>query len=128
MGVIRVIKKNPMLSNTGINKVILMGTTSGPFLNVTDRNQEFLCFDLITTEYIKKGYDQIEHQEYHHIKASEKLITQESLSIVEGQTLYIEGKIQTTSFVDEQRIKRYRLEIIANRLDILSTIDAAVSK
>lgn len=105
-----------------------MGAISGPATLSQDKNQTFLCFDLVTTEYIKKGYEQNEHHEYHHIKVTEKLVIQESLSILDGQTLYIEGKIQTTSFIDEQRIKRYRLEIIANRVEILSSVDVVVSR
>jgi single-strand DNA-binding protein len=117
-----------MLSNTGINKVILLGTAKGPFLQNADKGQSFLCFNLVTTEYIKKGYQQTEHHEYHNIKVPEKLIAQDSLYLGEGQSLFIEGKIQTTSFYDNQKIKRYVLEIIATRVDILSTIDINVLK
>lgn len=117
-----------MLSNTGINKVILLGTAKEPFKETIDRGQSFLCFNLVTTEYIKKGYEQTEHHEYHKIKVPEKLIAQDSLHLAEGQSLFIEGKIQTTSYYDEQRVKRYSLEIIATRIDILSTIDISVLK
>lgn len=116
-----------MHSNTGINKVILMGDISGPPLINSDSTQSFVCFDLVTSEYIRKGYEQVEHKEFHHIKVPEKLIQQDSLSIFEGLTLYIEGKIHTNAFIDEQRIKRYRLEIIANRIEILSGVDVPVS-
>jgi single-strand DNA-binding protein len=117
-----------MLSNTGINKVILLGTAKEPFRQSAEKGQSFLCFNLVTTEYIKKGYDQTEHHEYHKIKVPEKLIAQDSLHLAEGQSLFIEGKIQTTSYHDEQRVKRYSLEIIATRVDILSTIDISVLK
>ncbi|MBD1367089.1 single-stranded DNA-binding protein [Mucilaginibacter sp. ZT4R22] len=117
-----------MLSNTGINKVILLGTAKGPFRETTDRGQDFLCFNLVTTEYIKKGYEQTEHHEYHKIRVPEKLIAQDSLHLAEGQSLFIEGKIQTASYYDEQRVKRYSLEVVANRIDILSTIDINVLK
>jgi single-strand DNA-binding protein len=72
----------------------------------------------VTNEVIKKGHDSVEHKEYHNIKIPEKLLTQDTL--YPGQTLYIEGKIQTTSFVDEKNIKRYNLEIVANKIDVLS--------
>jgi single-strand DNA-binding protein len=117
-----------MLSNTGINKVILLGTAKEPFRETTDRGQTFLCFNLVTTEYVKKGYEQTEHHEYHQIKVPEKLITQDSLYLADGQSLFIEGKIQTSSYYDEQRVKRYSLEIVATRVDILSTIDINVLK
>jgi single-strand DNA-binding protein len=117
-----------MFSNTGINKAILLGTAKEPFVQRTDHGQSFLCFSLVTTEYIKKGYQQVEHNEYHNIKVPEKLINENALYLEEGQSLFIEGKLQTTSFHDEQSIKRYVLEVIASKVDILSTIDINVLK
>ena len=110
-----------MLSNTGINKIILLGQIyQGPQLDTVNDKQKFLCFTLVTNEIIKKGPDNVEHKEYHSIKIPEKLITQDTLYLGLGQTLYIEGKIQTTSFIDEKHIKRYNLEILANKIDVLS--------
>ena len=61
-----------MLSNTGINKIILLGqVTEHPKLNATANNQRFLYFTLVTNEIIKKGQDNIEHKEYHNIKILE---------------------------------------------------------
>jgi single-strand DNA-binding protein len=117
-----------MLSNTGINRVILLGVAKEPFRKSTDKGQDFLCFNLVTTEYIRKGYEQLEHNEYHKIKVPERIITLDGLRLEEGQSLFVEGKIQTTSFYDEQRIKRYVLEIIATRVDILSSVDIGVLK
>jgi single-strand DNA-binding protein len=110
-----------MLSNTGINKIILLGQIDKePHLNTFSDRGKFLCFTLVTNEMIKKGNDNVEHNEYHNIKIPEKLINQEALYLAPGQTLYIEGKIQTTSFTDEMRIKRYNLEILANKVEIVN--------
>ncbi|RWY51046.1 single-stranded DNA-binding protein [Mucilaginibacter gilvus] len=117
-----------MLSNTGINKVILLGMAKEPFRQSAEEGHSFLCFNLVTTEYVRKGYEQTEHHEYHKIKVPEKLIAQDSLHLAEGQSLFIEGKIQTSSYYDEQRVKRYSLEVVATRVDILSTIDINVLK
>ena len=117
-----------MLSNTGVNKVILLAAAKGPFTEVSERNLLFTCFRLVTTEYIKKGYQQFEHLELHEIKIPEKLLSAERPQLSEGMSLFIEGKIQTTAFVDEQHVKRYRLEIVANRMDILSKLDLNVVK
>ena len=110
-----------MLSNSGINKVLLLGQiTDEPFKNQSSKSIDYLCIRLLTTENIKKGNESAEHNEYHNIKIPEKLITQEALYLAPGQTLYIEGKIQTTSFTDEMRIKRYNLEILANKVEIVN--------
>ncbi|MDB5063221.1 MAG: hypothetical protein JWP67_3064 [Mucilaginibacter sp.] len=116
-----------MLSNTGINKIILLGQIyQEPQLDTAASKQNFLCFTLVTNEVIKKGHDSVEHKEYHNIKIPEKLIMQDTLYLGLGQTLYIEGKIQTTSFVDDKHIKRYNLEIVANKIDVVSPVPSAV--
>jgi single-strand DNA-binding protein len=112
-----------MLSNSGINKVLLLGqVTSDPFVNKTDRADSYTCFTLVTNESIKKGSDNVGHAEYHQIKISQKLLQQEVLHLEAGQTLFIEGKIHTTTTMDAQRIKRYDLEVVASKVELISMV------
>jgi single-strand DNA-binding protein len=116
-----------MFSNTGINKIILLGQISKePQYETMANKQRFLLFTLVTNEAIKKGNDNVEHNEYHNIKVPEKLITQEGLELELGLTIYVEGKIHTESFFDERRVKRYNLEIIASKVEILNLVPATV--
>ena len=116
-----------MLSNTGINKIILLGQISqAPHMHTFANEQKYLCFTLLTVENIKKGTDNIEHEEFHNIRVPEKIVVQDALSLEIGQTVYIEGKIQTTSFVDKQHIKRYNLEIIATKIEVMNKITVEV--
>jgi single-strand DNA-binding protein len=118
-----------MLSNTGVNRVMLLGALQEPFAETTEQDgSSFLCFNLVTTEYLKKGYQQTEHHEYHKIKVPQKLIVQDNLRLAAGQWLFVEGRIHTTAYYDGQKIKRYNLEIVATRVDILSTIDSNALK
>ena len=112
-----------MLSNTGINKIILLGQVSNEAeLKRSANNQRHWCFTLVTVEAIKKGSDTVEHHEYHNIKISEKLVEFEAFMLETGQTLYIEGKIQTTSFVDQIGVKRYNLEILASKVEAVKSV------
>ncbi|MGY4537743.1 single-strand DNA-binding protein [Mucilaginibacter sp. UYNi724] len=114
-----------MLSNSGINKVLLFGEITGdPFLNKTDKNQNYLCVTIVTKEAIKKGGDLAEHQEFHKIKIAEKLVNQEDLQLQEGQTIYVEGRIHTTAVFDERNIKRYNLEVFASKIEVIRFITA----
>nr|WP_067056301.1 single-stranded DNA-binding protein [Mucilaginibacter sp. L294] len=116
-----------MLSNSGINKVLLLGQVTGhPFINKTDKTESYLCFTLVTNELIKKGVDNVGHNEYHKIKMPEKLLQQEGLNLEEGHTLFIEGKIHTTTIIDAERIKRYNLEIIVSKVELISIVPVAV--
>lgn len=114
-----------MFSNTGVNKVILLGTVKGPFVKIIDKGEAFFCFSLITTEQVKKGNEQIEHQEYHKIKVPEKIMDQALPGVEEGEMLFIEGRIHTTTMIDELRVRRYNLEIFAHKIERLGTADAA---
>jgi single-strand DNA-binding protein len=112
-----------MLSNSGINKVLLLGqVTNDPFINKTDKTESYVCFTLVTNEQVKKGSDNVLHSEYHHIKISDRLLQQEGLNLEEGQMLFIEGKIHTTTTTDAQRIKRYNLEVVASKVELISMV------
>ena len=116
-----------MLSNTGINKAILLGQITTDIETQTDaNNQQCTCFTMVTVESVKKGQTTVEHKEYHAIKVPEKLMFSENLQLEVGMTVYVEGKIQTNSFIDQSRVKRYVLEIVANKLEILNLIPVTV--
>lgn len=116
-----------MLSNSGINKVLLLGqVTGGPFINRTDKTETYVCFILVTNEMIKKGVESVVHNEFHKIRMPEKLLQQEALNLEEGQTLFIEGRIHTTTMIDADRIKRYNLEVIASKVELISMAPVAV--
>jgi single-strand DNA-binding protein len=108
-----------MFSNSGINKIMLLGHVTDEAVEddrIRDRN--CLYFRLVTTELIKKGNESITHMEYHKIKVPSKVMPQESINFLPGQMVYIEGKIQTTSYIDSQRVKRYDVEIVAIKVEL----------
>lgn len=114
-----------MLSNTGINKILLLGQiTTETISNKTVNNQGYLCATIVTNEIIKRGTINVDHAEYHKLCIPEKLVA--NLQLEAGQTVFVEGKIQTTSYMDEQRIKRYNLEIIASKVEVLGLVPMAV--
>lgn len=116
-----------MVSNSGINKVLLLGqVTGGPFINRTDKTETYVCFILVTNEVIKKGAESVGHNEFHKIRMPERLLQQEAINLEEGQTLFIEGRIHTTTMIDEQRIKRYNLEVVASKVELISTVTVAI--
>jgi single-stranded DNA-binding protein len=115
-----------MLSNTGVNKIILLGqvTTSPEYLRIEDTN--FLCFTLVTTESLRKGEDVLQHNEFHQIQLPEKLIMNEVPLIESGQTVYIEGRLHTAISVDEINVKRYDLSVIVVKLEVMALTTSAI--
>lgn len=114
-----------MFTNSGINKVFLVGSIGkDPRLHNFQDQQEVLCFPLITTEVIKKNGEDFELTEWHNLKISKPIAATCSQGLQKGDLLYIEGKIQTRSFFDEEQVKKYKLEIIVIKFQVLSAVPA----
>lgn len=108
-----------MLTNSGINKVFLVGHIGKEPRWHSVNDMQMLCFPIVTHEYIKKNGETIEHAEWHQIKIP-ATCADSSLSFTKGQLVYVQGKIQTRKLVDEQQIKRYKTEIIAHQVQLLT--------
>lgn len=107
-----------MFTNSGVNKVFLIGRIDGePVLKDLDEAEQVLCFTLVTTEVIKDGK---ELTEYHHIKLYREVALSDKAELKKGQMVYLEGKIKTRSYYDEQQIKRYILEIVVIKFSVLT--------
>ena len=112
-----------MFTNSGINKVFLVGSIGKePTLHNFQDQQDVLCFPLITKEVIKKSGEDFELTEWHNIKIPKEVAATYCLSLLKDQLLYIEGKIQTRSFYDEQQVKKYKLEIITTKFQVLNPV------
>lgn len=112
-----------MFTNSGINKVFLVGHIGKePRLHNFQEQRDVLCFPLITNEVIKKNGEDFELTEWHNIKVSKEVGATSKLPLQTGYMLYIEGKIQTRSYYDDQQIKNYKLEIIVTRLQVLNPV------
>jgi single-strand DNA-binding protein len=109
-----------MLSNSGINKVFLVGHIGKePRWHSVANEPKMLCFPMVTTEFIKRNGVNVEHVEWHQIKIPQGCIEAEDL-LKKGQLVYIQGKIQTRQFTDEQQVKRYKTEILAIQVQVLN--------
>ncbi len=114
-----------MFTNSGINKVFLVGNIGKePSLHNFQDQQEVLCFPLITKEVIKKNGNDFEQTEWHNLKISKLIVATSSQTLQIGDLLYIEGKIQTRSFYDEEQVKKYILEIIVIKFQVLNIAPA----
>lgn len=115
-----------MFNNAGINKVFLVGHVGKtPRLHSQPDGQSFYCFPLATNEYIKKNEQSLEHTEWHLIKVPSSQLTQIAPNLDKGHLIYLEGKIKTQAFTDEEGIKRYKSEIVSNVFRVLNTNMAA---
>lgn len=108
----------------GVNKVILVGTLGrDPETKTFPNGGSLTQFSIATTEKWKdkNSGEQKENTEWHRIVASNRLgeIAQQYLK--KGSKVYIEGKLKTRQWTDQNGQERYTTEISANELQMLDS-------
>ena len=105
-----------------VNKVILIGNLGkDPEIRTTPQGTTLARFSVATTTAWKdaSGAKQ-ERTEWHDIVAWEKLAQICGEYLVKGKQVYVEGSLQTRSWEDQNGQKRYKTEIKANNVVMLS--------
>lgn len=105
-----------------INKVILIGNLGAdPEIRYTQSGTPVVNFRIATTERWK-GQDgqQQENTEWHSIVAWRRLAEICSEFLSKGSKVYIEGKLQTRKWQDQNGNDRYTTEIVARDMQMLS--------
>lgn len=106
-----------------VNKVILIGNLGAkPEANFTKSGIPVTKFRIATTERFGKDEsgNRKDHTEWHSIVAWRKLAEICGQYLDKGTKVYIEGRLRTTNWVGEDNIKRYRTEIVADNMEILT--------
>ncbi|HLY99592.1 MAG TPA: single-stranded DNA-binding protein [Candidatus Angelobacter sp.] len=106
-----------------VNKVILVGNLGkDPEVKFTPNGTAVAKFSLATNErYKDKGGEWQDRTEWHNIVAWQRLAEIVGEYVKKGSKLYIEGRLQTSSWEDKQSgEKKYRTEIVASDLVLLS--------
>ncbi|HEV2991399.1 MAG TPA: single-stranded DNA-binding protein [Candidatus Angelobacter sp.] len=106
-----------------LNKVMLIGNLGkDPEVKFTPGGTAVAKFSLATNERFKdKAGEWQDRTEWHNIVAWQRLAEIVGEYVKKGSKVYIEGRIQTSSWEDKQSgEKKYRTEIVANDLLLLS--------
>lgn len=106
-----------------VNKVILIGNLGkDPEVKFTPNGVPVAKFSLATNErYKDKSGEWQDRTEWHNIVAWQRLAEIVGEYVKKGSKIYIEGRLQTSSWEDKQSgEKKYRTEIVANDLVLLS--------
>jgi single-strand DNA-binding protein len=105
-----------------VNKVILVGNVGkDPEVRYSQSGTPVAKFSLATNERFKDRNDEWqERTEWHSIVAWQRLAEIVGEYVAKGSKVYVEGKLQTTSWEDRQSGERkYRTEIVARDLLLL---------
>lgn len=107
---------------SGINKVILVGNVGkDPEVKYLEGGVAVAKFPLATTEvYKNKEGQRVESTEWHNIVMWRGLAEVAEKYVRKGKQLYIEGRIKTRQY-GEENAKKYFTEILADTMTMLGT-------
>lgn len=107
-----------------VNKVILIGNAGrDPEVRYLDSGVAVATLTLATTERgytLQNGTQVPDRTEWHNIVLWRGLAEVAEKYVRKGDKLYIEGKIRTRSYDDQNGVKRYVVEIFADNMEMLS--------
>jgi len=106
-----------------VNKVILVGRLGAdPELKTLGSGQNVANFTLATGEnWVDRDGNKQERTEWHRIVVWGKLAEVCRNHLSKGRQVFVEGKLQTRSWEDQQGQKRYTTEIVANNVQFLGS-------
>lgn len=105
-----------------LNRVTLIGNlTRDPELRNTPNGKAVASMSIATNRYWTDAQGQKQKEaEFHNIVMWSKLAEIAAQYLRRGSKVYLEGRLQTREWTGQDGIKRYRTEIIADNLIMLS--------
>ena len=107
-----------------VNKVILIGNVGkDPEVRYLDTGIAVASFPLATTDRaytLSNGTQVPERTEWHNLVLWRGLAETAEKYVHKGDKLYVEGKIRTRSYDDQNGAKRYVTEIFVDNMEMLS--------
>lgn len=106
-----------------LNKAMIIGNlTRDPELKNTPSGQNVASFTVATNlVWTDKSGNQQKKVEFHNVIAWRKLADICSKYLKKGSKVYIEGRLQTSDWIGNDSVKRYRTEIIADNMIMLDS-------
>lgn len=113
---------NTIFMSNSLNKVQLIGNlTAEPEIRETPNGQKVATFSLATNRRWKDASGMLqEDTEFHNCVAWRGLADIAEQYMHKGKKVYVEGYLKTRSWDDASGVKRYKTEIIADNVILLS--------
>ncbi len=112
---------------SGVNKVIIIGRLGAdPEVKTVTGGQNVARLSVATSEnWTDREGQKQERTEWHRVVVWGKLAELCGKYLSKGRQVYIEGRLQTRSWEDQQGQKRYTTEIVANTIQFLGSNQGA---
>lgn len=108
----------------GVNKVIIIGNLgSDPEVKYTANNNAVANITVATSESWtdKNTNEKKTETEWHRVVFYGRLAEIAGEYLRKGSKVYLEGKLKTRKWTDQQGVERYTTEIIANEMQMLES-------
>ncbi|MCM2280636.1 MAG: single-stranded DNA-binding protein [Bdellovibrionaceae bacterium] len=108
---------------SGVNKVIIVGRLGAdPEVKSVGSGQTVTRLSVATSEnWVDKEGQKQERTEWHRVVVWGRLAEICGKHLSKGRQVYLEGRLQTRSWEDQQGQKRYTTEIVANTVQFLGS-------
>lgn len=110
------------MARKGVNKVILVGNLGAdPEISAMSSGKYVANFRIATSEYWndKNTGQKVERTEWHKIVCYDRLAEIVRDYVKKGMQVYIEGRLETQKYNDQNGIERFVTKVIANELQML---------
>lgn len=105
-----------------INKVILIGNVGAdPEIRTLESGVKMARLRIATTEriYNRESQEARDHTEWHSVVLWRNLADVADRYVRKGSQVYIEGRLRSREWTDQQGVKRYSIEIVADDMKML---------
>ncbi len=111
------------MSKGTVNKVIIIGRLGqDPEMKYTPSGTAVANFSVATNHAVKDQDGNFnEKTEWHRVVAYGRTAEVAGEYLVKGKLVYVEGRVQTRSWEDQNGQKRYMTEIICNNMQLLGS-------
>ncbi len=105
----------------GVNKVILLGRLGqDPEVRTLPSGGKVVNFSLATSEnYTNKSGEKVEQTEWHRVELWDNLANIAEQYLKKGDMAYVEGKIRTEKWTDQNGQERYTQKIRGNTMQLV---------
>lgn len=110
-----------------VNKVILVGNLGAdPEIRALESGQKVARISLATNRsYNNRDGQRVDETEWHRVEVWGRLAEIAEKYLNKGRTIYVEGRIRTRKWTDQNNIEKYTTEIVGETLTMLGNRDDA---
>ena len=107
-----------------LNKVMLIGRLGkDPEVRYTNSGSAVANFSIATSENWKdKSGQKQERTEWHNLVVWGKLADFAQNYLKKGKLIYVEGRLQTRDWTDQQNVRHFKTEIVAHTINFMEKL------